>query len=135
MNDRLSASWVLVVGSVFIAYWYYKTKPGPKASVDSDASRQSLGDGSPLERMKALARHFGVPIGSTTGGKHVPGSLHYQGRAMDVPLRGISEDLQREFTEAAINAGFQVHEEFKGSTPYSTGHHLHVSLPYPGGGW
>lgn len=146
MNDKLSASWVLVVGTVFIAYYYWRIKPGVKgpgitATVDDAASKQAIGaspKGSILEQILAIGKQFGLKtptLGQTTGGKHVAGSLHYQGRAADFSISGISDDVLAAFTAAERAAGFQVHEEYAGSTPYSTGHHLHVSKPFPGGGW
>jgi hypothetical protein len=140
MNDKLSASWVLVVGTLFLGYYYWRTKGGSPAKVDG--SRETLmpssKSGSILDQILALGKQFGLPtptLGQMTGGKHVPGSLHYQGRAVDFSVRGVSEDVLREFTMAAEEAGFQVHHEEKGSTPFSTGTHIHVSKPHPGGGW
>lgn len=37
-----------------------------------------------LDYAGKLARDMGLRITSTTGGKHAPGSYHYQGRAIDV---------------------------------------------------
>lgn len=139
MNDKLSASWVLVVGTLFLAYYYYRTKSGASAKTDVKTSRETIGDtpktSSIIDQIESIGAQFGLKVTSTTGGKHVPGSLHYQGRAVDFSVRGISEDILDAFKSAEEAAGFQVHEEYAGSTPYSTGHHLHVSLPYPGGGW
>lgn len=40
-------------------------------------------NGSTLSQLEPLAHQFGLKITSTTGGKHVPNSYHYQGRAVD----------------------------------------------------
>ena len=137
MNDKLSSSWVLVVGSLFLAYYYWRTKSGGKTDVK--ASRETIGNlskaGSIVDQIEAIGAQFGLPVTSTTGGKHVAGSLHYQGRAVDFGVGGVSDDILAAFKSAEEAAGFQVHEEYAGSTPYSTGHHLHVSKPFPGGGW
>lgn len=39
--------------------------------------------GSSLSFLEPIGQRFGLSITSTTGGKHVPGSYHYQGRAVD----------------------------------------------------
>lgn len=142
MNDKLSASWVLVVGSLFLAYWYYRTKRGGGADRAGGPPVLPPVPGTPngpklsiIEQIEAIGSQFGLPVTSTTGGKHVAGSLHYQGRAVDFGVGGFSEDVLSAFKSAEEAAGFQVHEEYAGSTPYSTGHHLHVSKPFSGGGW
>jgi TP901 family phage tail tape measure protein len=40
--------------------------------------------GSTLSRLLSFAQQLGIAVTSTTGGKHAPGSYHYQGRAIDV---------------------------------------------------
>ncbi len=44
MNDKLSAAWVLVVGSVLVAWWYWsKKRLNPAGQVDTTASRETIG--------------------------------------------------------------------------------------------
>lgn len=144
MNDRLSASWVLIVGTVFIAYWYYKVKGKAPAQVAGSRQPDSTGGahdpsgakGSVLDRILALGQQFGFPtpsVGQTTGGKHATNSLHYVGRAVDFGTRGISDAVQSAFIAAAKAAGFRVLDErYTGEGPYgpSSGPHLHVDLPF-----
>jgi hypothetical protein len=58
MNDKLSASWVLIVGSVFLAYYYWRTKSGGKTGVISPSHQVSRQPGAPpiLGRPTALDR-------------------------------------------------------------------------------
>jgi len=140
MNDKLSASWVLVVGAVFVAYWYARIRPKSKpggsegAAIDTSASRETIGGGgSVLDRLKSLAQSFGAPITSTTGGQHAANSLHYAGRAIDVGTRTLSERIQQQLIDAAEAAGFRVLDErYTGPGKYgpSTGPHLHIDLPF-----
>lgn len=61
------------------------------------------------EAMEAL-KAAGIKIGSTTGGRHAPGSYHYSGQAFDVPASqvpvGQEQALSRKVREVLANAGF-----------------------------
>lgn len=62
MNDRLSAAWVLVVGTLFVAFWYYKIKG------------------------KAPAQVAGPPIPpDSSGGAHMPSGTSIIPGGSDIP--------------------------------------------------
>ncbi len=137
MNDRLSASWVLIAGSVFIAYWYYRTKGKEDSTGSPSVPATVIGPqkGTPLERLLGFVKAEGLPAPShsqTTGGRHAIHSLHYQGRAVDVGTRGLSPSFIEKVIADAKAAGFRVLRElYTGNGPYgpSSGPHLHIELP------
>jgi tape measure domain-containing protein len=59
--------------------------------------------------MKAL-QAAGIKVGSTTGGRHAPGSYHYSGQALDVPASqvpvGQEQMLSKMVREVLAKAGF-----------------------------
>jgi hypothetical protein len=88
----------------------------------------------PLETLLAFAEKHGLHVTSTFGGQHVPGSLHYLHRAIDVSTHNLS-DAQVEAVLAAAHANqFRTLDERRNpnnGTPWS-GPHLHISDPPPG---
>lgn len=131
-KDALSASWVLVVGSVFIAYWYYSKKGGgPAASSTPTVAGGSAPSGSVLSKLENLASQFGLKVTSTTGGQHNTGSLHYIGRAIDVSVRGVTQGVIDAFKKAADAAGFVVRDERTRPSGQAVwgGPHLHLEAP------
>lgn len=62
-----------------------------------------------------FAREMGFdipdPVKSTTGGKHMTGSLHYSGRAVDVRTRDKTAQEVAEFIAEALQRGFRVYDE------------------------
>lgn len=53
-------------------------------TITSEADLLRVAGGSRLGDARARAQELGLRITSTTGGRHAPGSYHYQGRAIDV---------------------------------------------------
>jgi hypothetical protein len=84
----------------------------------------------PADDMAALARDLGVTVTSTTGGSHVPGSLHPQGRAIDVRTRDLSEQQVQDTIRAYQARGYVVRDERRdpGHGRW-TGPHLHIEAP------
>lgn len=83
----------------------------------------------PYKGMVRLAQKHGFTVTATTGGKHNKGSLHGQGRAIDVRTRDKSAAQVREFIAAAKAAGYNVKDERtrpKRQAVWS-GPHLHIS--------
>ncbi|WP_224366336.1 peptidoglycan-binding domain-containing protein [Hyalangium versicolor] len=75
------------------------------------ATTQSTTTGRPYEAMSRLAQQHGLTVTSTTGGKHNTGSKHYQGRAIDVRTRGVSEASLDAFMADARANGYTVRDE------------------------
>lgn len=70
----------------------------------------------------------GYHVTSTTGGEHNPGSLHYQGRALDVSVRGKDPGEVKRFMAQAQAQGYVVRDERarpKGQAVWG-GPHLHL---------
>ena len=80
---------------------------------------------------KMLIGAFGGTITSTTGGKHVKGSYHYKGQAVDfVPAGGIGSVTKAQIRAAAEAAGLTI-KELLG--PGDKGHNDHFHLAWSGG--
>jgi hypothetical protein len=60
--------------------------PDVPAPMSMGGGDMDLGGGKSLDQLTRLAKRFNLPITSTTGGKHAPGSYHYQSRAVDMGL-------------------------------------------------
>lgn len=88
----------------------------------------------PLETLEAFAAKHRLKIVCTTGGHHVPGSLHALGRAMDVSVHGLT-DAEIDAVIAAARANqlrvLDERENPHNGSPW-TGPHLHISDPPPG---
>lgn len=83
----------------------------------------------PATKSSLAALHDAVgpfTITSTTEGEHAPGSFHYQGKAVDVSIAGMSDADKARFIDAAREAGF---------TGFGLGAtHIHLDTrPSPGG--
>lgn len=68
-----------------------KREATPLQNPGASEATPSFGGGGPApgkgwQALSNWAEGFGLPITSTTGGKHAPGSFHYSGRAVDVGL-------------------------------------------------
>jgi len=139
MNDTKSASLVLVVGAAGIAYWWYQINSGKLAAGQSTGGAtgppgegEGKGpSGSPLARLEAFAREWGLSIGSGLRPGDT-GSLHSEGRALDVgvPAPGIRSQVEA----AAAALGIHILKEEYTSRPgdgrpRSTGPHWHLSFP------
>lgn len=80
---------------------------------------------------KMLLESFGGTITSTTGGKHVKGSYHYKGQAVDfVPSGGMGSITKDQIRAVAESAGLQI-KELLG--PGDKGHSDHFHLAWSGG--
>ena len=143
MEDSKSASLILIAGAVGVGYWFYHLSQGKLAPAAADTTTgpnlqpNSVTMGSPLARLEAFAQAWNLPITSTTGGQHAPNSLHYQGRAEDVSVRGLTQQAIDAIKAAAAAAGIHVLDErYTGNGPYgpSSGPHLHLSIPVSPGG-
>ncbi len=79
----------------------------------------------------ALVSPFGGSVGSTSGGQHNPGSQHYSGNAVDIPLgdhRNIPREQQDAMKAQLESQGYRVRDERTrppGQSVWS-GPHLHV---------
>ncbi|CCW20160.1 hypothetical protein EBBID32_45310 [Sphingobium indicum BiD32] len=80
---------------------------------------------------KLLLEAFGGTITSTTGGKHVKGSYHYKGQAVDfVPAGGMASISKDQIRAIADGAGLQI-KELLG--PGDKGHSDHFHLAWASG--
>ncbi|MFP2924237.1 peptidoglycan-binding domain-containing protein [Pyxidicoccus sp. 3LG] len=75
------------------------------------ATTQSTTTGRPFEAMARLAEQHGLIVTSTTGGRHNTRSKHYQGRAIDVRTRGVSQERLDAFMADARARGYTVRDE------------------------
>lgn len=57
---------------------------GPLAQKVARESKNTPLQGNAIQIGTQVAKKFGLTVTSTTGGEHVPGSYHYQGRAIDI---------------------------------------------------
>ncbi|WP_336974169.1 hypothetical protein [Sphingobium aromaticiconvertens] len=91
---------------------------------DSDAATTS-------QVSKMLLEAFGGTITSTTGGKHVKGSYHYRGQAVDfVPTGGMGSISKDQIRTLMQGAGLQI-KELLG--PGDKGHDDHFHVAWAGG--
>lgn len=88
----------------------------------------------PKDVSSLLTDAFGGTITSTTGGKHVPGSYHYRGQAVDfVPRGGVGAVSKQQIRDVLAAAGVPI-KELLG--PGDKGHsdHFHVAFGKTRGG-
>ena len=88
-----------------------------------------------LIKLKAFCKEHGFRVTAGSGGKHNVGSLHALWRAVDVSVRGKTEEQVEAFIRAARAAGYRVLDERQrpvGQKEWS-GKHLHIEdrRPYP----
>jgi len=77
-----------------------------------------------------FARSRGFTVTSTNGGRHNPGSAHYEGRAIDVRTRDKTSAQIDQFIREARAAGYHVADERRrprGQRVWS-GPHLHLEI-------
>lgn len=81
-------------------------------------------------QLVAFARKHGFTITAAKGGKHNPGSPHYEGRAIDVRTRDKTAQQINAFIRAAIDAGYGVVDERKDapSGVVHSGPHIHLEV-------
>lgn len=83
-----------------------------------------------LDSLKRFAKEWEFTITSVTGGRHNKGSLHGQGRALDVSVRGKANEEIERMMRAARDSGFGVRDErtrHAGQKVWS-GPHIHLEL-------
>lgn len=143
MNDTRSASLVLVAGAAGVAWWWFHITQGKLAPAAADTSPKdptggpALGPGSahlpgsPLQQLEAFARANSLKITSETGGQHNSGSLHYQGRAIDVSSRGFTQQMVDALRQAAAAVGIKLRDERTRPAGQAVwgGPHLHLEIP------
>lgn len=71
-----------------------ETAIAPPASKPGGSSFKPSGK-STLDRILSVGKRFGLPVTSTTGGKHTQGSFHYASRAADFGLGAGGDALER----------------------------------------
>lgn len=112
------------------AYWESHALTRPRAG---SGNMTGLGN-DPREKpvtwreISELVKAQGFNVTSTTGGTHNVGSAHYAGRAVDVSVRGKSDEEVEEFIRAMEKRGLTVHDERTrppGQKVWS-GPHIHV---------
>ena len=142
MNDRRSAAILAAIAGVALILWYRRRSeterqaivsgpvptPGGEATGGKEASG---GTGTPLDRLFAFAAALGLTVTSRTGGRHNVGSLHYQGRAIDVRSRGLTEEQIQRIKDFAAAAGISFRDERlrpRGQAVWDKPH-IHLSIP------
>jgi hypothetical protein len=140
-RDKASAGLILIAVAIYGAIWYYRRKNAFQGTTISTAmGRVAIGNptpkislaGTPLQKLVSFAALENLRVTSTTGGKHVKGSLHYQGRAVDISTRGLSDARVQEIINDAKGAGLGVIDERiqpAGEREW-TNPHLHLQIPF-----
>jgi len=84
----------------------------------------------PYLALVRFAKGHGFTVTSTTGGKHNPGSAHYQGRAIDVRTRDKTDAQVDEFIRSCHANRIGVRDERKRPPRQKvwSGPHLHLEL-------
>lgn len=102
-----------------------------KATRDAAQQRRDGADATPAQVSKMLTNAFGGTITSTTGGKHVAGSYHYRGQAVDfVPPGGMGSISKEQIRSLLEGAGLTI-KELLG--PGDKGHDDHFHVAWSGG--
>lgn len=83
---------------------------GALAGLPGKALEGLTGGGSTLFQLLSFAKQEGITVTSTTGGEHVAGSYHYQGRAIDVA--GSAAQMLQFFRDALATFGSSLKELF-----------------------
>jgi len=65
----------------------------------------------PLDRLTGFAQERGLTVTSTKGGRHNPGSQHYQGNAVDVRTKDQPDDYISDVMKQAAALGYRVRDE------------------------
>lgn len=152
MNDKQSAAILLGLIAVAFIIWYRSRSSAQRSALfgtgpalpESSGDRKVAGrpfpvlpsvggvdwSGGTLSRLMQFASEWGLTVTSSLGGKHVPGSAHYEGRAIDVRTRGVAEETIQSVIDAAKRAGFRVIDE-RQKMPWAewSGPHLHIEAP------
>ncbi len=141
MNDSQSASLVLVAGAAGLAYWWFHLVKGDLSSpagvapggpqTPNTGLPESKVNLAPLSKLEDFARQYGLRVTSETGGQHNPGSLHYQGRAIDVSSQGFTQDVVEKLKAVAASWGIVLRDERTRPAGQKVwgGSHLHLEIP------
>ena len=80
--------------------------------------------------LQEFTKSMGFTPGSSTGGGHNEGSLHYSGKALDIRTKDKTPQQIAEFIAAALEKGFRIVDERVRPKPGSkwTGEHLHAEI-------
>ncbi|MCX7871421.1 MAG: hypothetical protein N2485_07655 [bacterium] len=70
-----------------------------------------------------------IIITSGMDGQHMPGSKHYEGKAIDFVVEPLTIEESKKIEELAKKAGFDVYNEYIYDSPYKTGPHMHIQIP------
>lgn len=70
-----------------------------------------------------------IIITSAMDGQHMPGSKHYEGKAIDFVVEPLTIEESKRIEELAKKAGFDVYNEYIYDSPYKTGPHMHIQIP------
>jgi hypothetical protein len=70
-----------------------------------------------------------IIITSGMDGQHMPGSKHYDGKAIDFVVEPLTIEESKRIEELAKKAGFDVYNEYIYDSPYKTGPHMHIQIP------
>lgn len=154
MTDRQTSAILIGVAVVWFLLWYRKRSEGERATlfgVGEPGTAPTLGEkaapagvkrsagstGHIMDDLLAFAKAHDLRVNPESlhprPGAHVPGSLHYQGRAIDVGARGMTDKIVNDLKEFAAAVGIHVKDERK-KQPWSqwSGPHLHLSVPIGG---
>lgn len=110
------------------------TTGGGAAAPSAAASAPMALTSQTQDALNKLQQQFpGIRITSTTGGQHTPGSAHYQGRAFDIGLRGVSDRQKAEIMAylQGLNPKRVDDESTRPSGPsgrYWSGPHIHAQF-------
>ena len=108
-----------------------KIEESEKALRSSAAARRDGDTATPSQVSKLLLEAFGGTITSTTGGKHVKGSYHPRGQAVDfVPTGGMGAISKEQIRAVLQGAGLEI-KELLG--PGDKGHSDHFHVAWSGG--
>ena len=147
MTDRQTAAILIGVAIVWFLLWYRKRSEGERAALfgvgepgtaptqgekaaPRGTQRTAGSTGNVLDDLLAFAKAHDLRVTSTRGGRHVEGSLHYQGRAIDVGGKGLTDTIVQNIKDFAAAVGIHVLDERK-RMPWKewSGPHLHLSVP------
>lgn len=155
MNDKQSAAIILGMFTVAFILWYRKqgeekrtalfggggtgvSGASPSAAQAKDIARGGIprlpnasGYNPDLDLLRAFAQRHKLFITSETEGRHNPGSLHYQGRAVDVRSRGMTDAVVESLRKAAASFGILLRDERRRPAGQKVwgGPHVHLEVP------
>lgn len=154
MTDRQTSAILIGVAVVWFTLWYRGRSEGERANllgVGEPGTSPTLGEkaapggvqrsagstGKILDDLLAFAKANNLKVNPESlnprPGAHVKGSLHYQGRAVDVSARGLTDTIVANIKEFAAQVGIHVLDE-RSKQPWKewSGPHLHLSVPIGG---